>query len=403
MLAQDYPRLDILINNACQTVRRPSEYYAHMMPGEAGGAAAAAPAARPLLVRNEEFQRARAAAAWGPEDVLLLGGGSGGPSHPHPVLTDAMEEEGARGAAAVPVAPAPGGSVGALTSAQLSQLALVPSDAVPDPTAFPAAARDVNAQQLDLRTSNSWTARLGDVSTPECAEVMAINAISPFVLCAKLKPMLMRGNEDARPGAGAGTEAESGAPSLAETILRESGGGEGSSGGRVRGRDVGGAAKRPRRDAALDGGIDGGVRAGGETASHRVPAFRARFIVNVSSMEGKFYRSKEAAHPHTNMAKAALNMLTRTSARDYAESFIYMTAVDTGWINDENPAPTATVTAARHNFATPLDEIDAAARILDPILAPLAEAEAEASGGGGGGTCAPVYGAFLKDYFSTEW
>jgi len=66
-----------------------------------------------------------------------------------------------------------------------------------------------------------------------------------------------------------------------------------------------------------------------------------KFIVNVSAMEGKFYRHKTPEHPHTNMAKAGLNMMTRTSADDYAKSRIYMTAVDTGWINDENPLEVA--------------------------------------------------------------
>ena len=66
-----------------------------------------------------------------------------------------------------------------------------------------------------------------------------------------------------------------------------------------------------------------------------------KFIVNVSAMEGRFYRYKSTNHPHTNMAKAALNMMTRTSAADYAKAHIYMTAVDTGWINDEKPAAKA--------------------------------------------------------------
>jgi NAD(P)-dependent dehydrogenase (short-subunit alcohol dehydrogenase family) len=68
---------------------------------------------------------------------------------------------------------------------------------------------------------------------------------------------------------------------------------------------------------------------------------RDKYIVNVSAMEGKFYRHKTPEHPHTNMAKAALNMLTRTSAEDYARARIYMNAVDTGWINDENPLEVA--------------------------------------------------------------
>ena len=75
---------------------------------------------------------------------------------------------------------------------------------------------------------------------------------------------------------------------------------------------------------------------------------RAAFVVNVSAMEGKFYRHKTANHPHTNMAKAALNMMTRTSAADFAKVGIYMTAVDTGWINDEKPTGRAARTRRLH-------------------------------------------------------
>ena len=89
-----------------------------------------------------------------------------------------------------------------------------------------------------------------------------------------------------------------------------------------------------------------------------------KFIVNVSAMEGKFYRFKNETHPHTNMAKAALNMMTRTSAQDYVKSKIYMTAVDTGWINDEKPIELAVEHEKKHNFQTPIDEIDAASRFL---------------------------------------
>eukprot|EP00927_Polykrikos_kofoidii_P046352 TRINITY_DN40583_c0_g1_i1.p1 TRINITY_DN40583_c0_g1~~TRINITY_DN40583_c0_g1_i1.p1 ORF type:complete len:561 (+),score=106.89 TRINITY_DN40583_c0_g1_i1:21-1703(+) len=116
-----------------------------------------------------------------------------------------------------------------------------------------------------------------------------------------------------------------------------------------------------------------------------------RFIINVSAMEGKFYRTKTANHPHTNMAKAALNMMTRTSAQDYVADGIYMNSADTGWINDENPLPTAHRIASEHNFQSPLDEVDAAARILDPIFGPLLSGER------------PSWGKFFKDYAETEW
>lgn len=82
-----------------------------------------------------------------------------------------------------------------------------------------------------------------------------------------------------------------------------------------------------------------------------------RYIINVSAMEGKFYRYKMPNHPHTNMAKAALNMLTRTSAEDLAKKHrIFMNSVDTGWINDENPLDKASKTAEKNNFQTPIGE-----------------------------------------------
>eukprot|EP00804_Cyclotella_cryptica_P021970 CCRYP_000913-RA/>CCRYP_000913-RA protein AED:0.02 eAED:0.02 QI:1956/1/1/1/1/1/2/63/155 len=125
-----------------------------------------------------------------------------------------------------------------------------------------------------------------------------------------------------------------------------------------------------------------------------------RYIINVSAMEGKFYRYKMPNHPHTNMAKAALNMLTRTSAEDLAtKSRIFMNSVDTGWINDENPLEKASKIAKTNLFQTPIDEVDAAARILDPVFVGV-NADKEASGEERG---MKDYGKFFKDYKETEW
>jgi NAD(P)-dependent dehydrogenase (short-subunit alcohol dehydrogenase family) len=119
--------------------------------------------------------------------------------------------------------------------------------------------------------------------------------------------------------------------------------------------------------------------------------FPRRFVVNVSAMEGQFTRaSKGVRHPHTNAAKAALNMLTRTSGADYARDGIYMTAVDTGWITDENPLPKASRLRA-NGFVTPLDHVDGAARVYDPIVTGIGEDEE------------PAYGVFLKDYRPYPW
>ncbi|MFJ8626100.1 SDR family oxidoreductase [Kitasatospora sp. NPDC093550] len=114
-----------------------------------------------------------------------------------------------------------------------------------------------------------------------------------------------------------------------------------------------------------------------------------RYIVNVTAVEGRFaVRNKTARHPHTNMAKAALNMLTRTSAAQLAPQGVHMCAVDTGWITDENPAPKKARIAAR-GFRTPLDIVDGAARVYDPIVR--------------GEAGHPVSGVFLKDYREAEW
>ncbi|MER7770807.1 SDR family NAD(P)-dependent oxidoreductase [Kitasatospora sp. NPDC096140] len=115
----------------------------------------------------------------------------------------------------------------------------------------------------------------------------------------------------------------------------------------------------------------------------------ARYIVNVTAVEGRFaVRNKTARHPHTNMAKAALNMLTRTSAAELAPQGVHMCAVDTGWITDENPAPKKARLAER-GFRTPLDIVDGAARVYDPIVR--------------GEAGHPASGVFLKDYRIAEW
>jgi NAD(P)-dependent dehydrogenase (short-subunit alcohol dehydrogenase family) len=111
--------------------------------------------------------------------------------------------------------------------------------------------------------------------------------------------------------------------------------------------------------------------------------FADRYIVNVTAVEGQFERpTKSVRHPHTNMAKAALNMLTRTSAADLRCQGIFMVSVDPGWMSREGRD-------VDPDFQPPLEADDCAARVLHPIASGLAGA--------------PLSGVLLKDFVEVPW
>jgi NAD(P)-dependent dehydrogenase (short-subunit alcohol dehydrogenase family) len=279
-LAERLPRLDHVLNNACQTVRRPAGFFEHLLAREATAVAALPSELRSVLAGHDE----------------LLGKLDGSRSQTPGALLASQHSPGE----------------GLLHSAALSQRRYLDEDYRGGDALFPADRFDEDRQQVDLRDMNSWRLRMHEVETPELLEVQLVNAIAPYILNARLKPLMLR-----TPGA-------------------------------------------------------------------------HKHIVNVSAIEGQFYRAtKTDKHAHTNMAKAALNMMTRTSAPDFVKDGIHMNAVDTGWITDEDPAVHA-ARKAEAGFSPPLDIIDGAARIVDPIFV-------------GRLTGAHVWGQFLKDYKPAPW
>jgi NAD(P)-dependent dehydrogenase (short-subunit alcohol dehydrogenase family) len=307
-LLERLPRLDYILNNACQTVRRPAGFFQHLLAKEAESLAALPQSLRGPLAGHDELCRMLAGAhAFGP-------GTHQAEAPPRGTLNDgsvaAAAEAGTAPMTKGPAARAHG--EGLLHSAALSQRRYLDEDYRDGETLFPSGRYDEDRQQVDLREMNSWRLRLHEVETPELLEVQLVNAIAPYILNARLKPLMVR-----TPG-------------------------------------------------------------------------RHKHIVNVSAMEGQFYRTtKTDKHPHTNMAKAALNMMTRTSAPDFVKDGIHMNAVDTGWVTDEDPAIHA-ARKAELGFSPPLDIIDGAARIVDPIFV-------------GQLTGTHVWGQFLKDYKPTPW
>ena len=258
--------LDILINNAAQTVRRSPGSYAALVEAERSIAARAARGRRVITFDHVSD------------------------AHPAALAGSLAEHQ---------------------TPHALIELAMTARSASPERIAA-GTAIDAGGLLPDTASVNSWTQRVHEVDAMELLEVQLCNQTAPFILVSRLRPAM--------------------------------------------------AASTARR----------------------------KYVVNVSAMEGQFSRAyKGPGHPHTNMAKAALNMLTRTSAGEMLEQDgILMTAVDTGWITDERPHPTK-MRLADEGFHAPLDLVDGAARVYDPIVR--------------GESGEDVYGCFLKDYSPSNW
>lgn len=284
-IEQQYDELDILINNAAQTVRRPAGFYHHLMANEERPLASLPKFTQELLQDHNSCLQ---------ELALLISVAS--PNQNMPVTWHG---------------PEPG--IGLRASAKLSQIPYSFDKVLVAKEIFPEGELDADLQQVDLRNTNSWRLKLGEIETTEMIEVQLVNAVAPFVLCNRLAEVMKKNHTG------------------------------------------------------------------------------QKHIINVTAMEGKFHRTfKESRHPHTNMAKAALNMLTHTAAGDLAKQGIFMNAVDTGWVTDEDPAALAKKKQEDQDFQPPLDIVDGAARVLDPLF-------------DGINTGRHWAGKFLKDYFPIDW
>ncbi|MET8811265.1 SDR family NAD(P)-dependent oxidoreductase [Streptomyces sp. NPDC004549] len=263
--------LDILVNNATQTVRRLASAYAALVDGESA----------PL-----------------PAGEL--------PAH-H--VIGAFNSGAVDGLAALPL-----GTSG-IEAQKVADLALVAGNASVarhlDGTAI-----DAGGLLPDVVDTNTWVQTIEQISPVELLETQLCNYTAPFILISKLRP------------------------SMAE-------------------------------------------------AARKAASGRA-YVVNVSAMEGVFARGyKGAGHPNTNAAKAAMNMVTRTSGQEMFDTDrILMTSVDTGWITDERPHFDK-LRLAEEGFHAPLDLVDGAARVYDPIVR--------------GELGDDLYGVFMKDYAPGKW
>lgn len=280
-----YKRLDILINNAAQTVRRPAGFYKHLMENEEKPFTELPDYAQDLLKAHQQCL-----------------------TELNTLSNQTVDKKN------MPVTwhgEAPG--IGLRASAKLSQIPYSFDNSLSANEVFPEGELDADLQQVDLRKTNSWRLKLGEIETLEMVEVQLVNSIAPFVLCNRLS-VLMRNENTGQ-----------------------------------------------------------------------------KHIINVSAMEGKFETfKKNPRHPHTNMAKAALNMLTHTSAGEFATDGVFINAVDTGWVTDEDPIELAKKKEKDHDFQPPLDIVDGAARVLDPLIDGINSGKHWS-------------GKFLKDYMPISW
>ena len=321
---QKFGYVDIVINNAAQTVRRPPQYYRSLVEQERRMLAEECSRRGKIEIIdcNDNDEEMREVGEVGGhsgkgETTAMEMGKSQTNSQSHAVERFFKQEPGS-------------------TSWALTQLPLVEKEDVMDETTankvFPVDHVDPHGEQLDLRSITTWNKEAHEVSATEMVEVQLVNSIAPSLLLSRLLP-----------GVGQGWSA-SGRPS-----------------------------------------------ASADTDKDRV----ARFCINVSSREGQFSAPKKSHHVHTNMAKAALNMLTLTLGPSLALEGVFVYSVDTGWVSNMGPEKQQLPGAAKLFSQPPLTDADGAARVLDPVISGYNQLHK-------GGTL-PIAGVLLRNFRVASW
>jgi NAD(P)-dependent dehydrogenase (short-subunit alcohol dehydrogenase family) len=301
------PRLDILINNAAQTIRRPAGFYKTLIEEEGKSLHELLPnhATKEAGKLLEGMISAKSA------DTKEIGSVSG-------AIESASDSS---------LLERPSNREIAL-SALRAQLELMPEDKVGTlpSDALPQGKTDEYQQQLDLRKTNSWVTSIENLDVMELIETQFINAGAPILLFKGLLPLLKRAQHLSEP------KKEVGSDSKASCVPAT-------------------AAPSASSASAWAAALSAPTQLG------------YAFVIFVTAQEGSFDRPyKSPLHVHTNMAKAALNQFVRCEAEMYATKHrILISSADTGWIDDMNP---------KHYkpFEPPLADADGAARVLDPIF-----------------------------------
>ena len=289
----NFPHVDILINNAAQTIRRTASYYKYLLPIETKD------------LNKEDDKKIIKNDFVNLQNQLKEGEKEQNPGKSKTEIKNAlislMDNKSKEYQEILPL------------SVIASQIRIMEEKSQPHVTVMGG-----DGQPYDFsKGKNSWNFEFDEIPFQEFTEVQIINTWTPYYLCVKLKPLMMQS------------------------------------------------------------------------------PFPDKYIVNVTSVEGIFNHYKRSSHVHTNMAKAALNMFTRTCGSYLKDIGIYMTCVDTGWVSPMNEMNSLLDKDKKNSYENefvnvPLDELDGAMRVLHPIIEGIKNKNY-------------LFGILLKDYVKSPW